>query len=46
MNEMMIDITFDLIYLLSSSLVMLLLFAFFVNGYVNKKISVYRNEEK
>lgn len=28
MNEMMIDITFDLIYLLSSSLVMLLLFAF------------------
>lgn len=28
MNEMMIDITFDLIYLLSSSLVVLLLFAF------------------
>ena len=28
MNEMMINITFDLIYLLSSSLVVLLLFAF------------------
>ncbi|MEI2314997.1 hypothetical protein [Bacillus paramobilis] len=46
MNELIIDITFDLIYLLSSSLVMLLLFAFFINGYVNKKISVYRNEER
>ncbi|PDZ64347.1 hypothetical protein CON30_20800 [Bacillus cereus] len=46
MNELIIDITFDLIYLLSSSLVMLLLFAFLVNGYVNKKISVYRNEER
>ncbi len=29
MNEMMINITFDLIYLLSSSLVVLILFAFF-----------------
>ncbi|HDR7586474.1 TPA: hypothetical protein QCX48_001218 [Bacillus mycoides] len=46
MNEMMVDITFDLIYLLSSSLVMLLLFAFFINVYVNKKVSVYRNEER
>ncbi|AXY08093.1 hypothetical protein CN272_02045 [Bacillus anthracis] len=45
MDKMITDITFDFIYLLSSSLVILLLLAFFVNGYVNKKINVYRNEE-
>ncbi|MEF7556676.1 hypothetical protein [Bacillus thuringiensis] len=45
MDKMITDITFDFIYLLSSSLVILLLLAFFVNSYVNKKISVYKNEE-
>ncbi|WP_263704730.1 hypothetical protein [Bacillus thuringiensis] len=45
MDKMITDITFDFIYLLSSSLVILLLLAFFVIGYVNKKISVYKNEE-
>ncbi|MGM2753234.1 hypothetical protein ACS2QP_17600 [Bacillus cereus group sp. Bce019] len=45
MDKMITDITFDFIYLLSSSLVILLLLAFFVNGYVNEKISVYKNEE-
>ncbi|MGF9874217.1 hypothetical protein ABEX28_16150 [Bacillus tropicus] len=45
MDKMITDITFDFIYLLSSSLVVLLLLTFFVNGYVNKKISVYKNEE-
>ncbi|USK97968.1 hypothetical protein [Bacillus tropicus] len=45
MDKMITDITFDFIYLLSSSLVILLLLAFFVNGYVNKKIRVYKNEE-
>ena len=38
MDKMITDITFDFIYLLSSSLVILLLLAFFVNGYVNKKL--------